>query len=68
VLEVNSGLDVFRRILLQIGGTKIAARIAPGCAYFVVAPGREACPLARNLMARSARGGWRLLGAAFLTR
>jgi hypothetical protein len=34
--RVNSVLDAFRRLLLQIGGRNIAARIAPLATYFVV--------------------------------
>jgi hypothetical protein len=45
-LRTSSALDGFRRLLLQIGGANIAsADRALEVAYFVVARGREACPL-----------------------
>jgi hypothetical protein len=43
----SSVLDSFRRLLLQIGGANIAgADRALESAYFVVAQGWKACPLA----------------------
>jgi len=44
--RISSVLDAFRRLLLQIGGANIAgADRASEAGYFVVARGREACPL-----------------------
>src|SRR6185436_5937169 len=45
--RISTVLDGFRRLLLQIGGANIAgADRAAEAAYFVVARGRKACPLA----------------------